>query len=431
MKRLFSFIAAIVLSLAASAQVQEIALTDTVRGEVKNLRIESGWQVRLIQSDIPTVTVVIPGDEVPSTVTILMNLNKRGWLNIRRNTSMPYGTVLEIACDFNKIGQIELGSNASVSADRLSLSNASVLVEEYADFNIRNLSAEECYISLSNQATVQIDSLSGKSLKVELNENVRFHYGQKQRETHLTIDEQAPQHVTYITEGASQDSCSSCTCMLHDTILNITVFKFRTPKVSMKVTSGISAGIRTDVSARSLGSPYYSPESFYISLPIYADFKLNSDWMLRSGLYFEWGRKSMAHQVSVGSNGLSLADGNLPAIQQTILNTYLGIPLGIYYAPESDSDERIGIGFELRFAHILTSKMSTVTLSDENTNWNNNAQYDKLNICNPWRIEAGISIYGNSLGLLHGCRIFANLLPDYKSHTTGKGLHSFGVELIF
>lgn len=429
MKRLFSFIAATVLSLAASAQVQEIALTDTVRGEVKNLRIESGWQVRLIQSDIPTVTVVIPGDEVPSTVTILMNLNKRGWLNIRRNTSMPYGTVLEIACDFNKIGQIELGSNASVSADRLSLSNASVLVEEYADFNIRNLSAEECYISLSNHATVQIDSLSGKSLKVELNENVRFHYGQKQRETHLTIDEQAPQYETYITEGASQDSCSSC--MLHDTILNITVFKFRTPKVSMKVTGGISAGIRTDVSNCSLGSPYYTPLSYYISVPIYADFDLNSDWKLRSGLYFEWGTKSLAHQVSVGSDGLSIADGNLPALQQTILNTYLGIPLGIYYTPKSGSGESTGIGFELRFAHILTSKMSTVTLTDGNTRWNNSVQYDKLDICNPWRIEAGISIYSNSLGLLHGCRIFTNLLPDYKSHTTGKGLHTFGVELMF
>ena len=52
-------------------------------------------------------------------------------------------------------------------------------------------------------------------------------------------------------------------------------------------------------------------------------------------------------------------------------------------------------------------------------------------VFNPWRIEVGVGLTTTAIGIIHGVRLYTNLLPEFRSKETGKSLHSLGLEVTF
>ena len=59
-------------------------------------------------------------------------------------------------------------------------------------------------------------------------------------------------------------------------------------------------------------------------------------------------------------------------------------------------------------------------------NWNR----EKVDgVFNPWKMEVGLSFNTQHLGILHGIRVYTNLLPEYKPGVTTDKFRSVGIEL--
>lgn len=51
------------------------------------------------------------------------------------------------------------------------------------------------------------------------------------------------------------------------------------------------------------------------------------------------------------------------------------------------------------------------------------------NIFNHWKLEVGISFNTQSLGFIHGIRVFANILPEYAPGVSSGEIRSVGIEI--
>ena len=47
----------------------------------------------------------------------------------------------------------------------------------------------------------------------------------------------------------------------------------------------------------------------------------------------------------------------------------------------------------------------------------------------PWKLEVGLTLSTDVIGLTHGLRLFTNLLPTYKDPATGEKFYTSGVTL--
>ena len=58
-----------------------------------------------------------------------------------------------------------------------------------------------------------------------------------------------------------------------------------------------------------------------------------------------------------------------------------------------------------------------------------NWETEKIDVFNPWKLEVGLSFNTHHLGIIHGVRVFTNLLPEYKPGVTDDKFRTIGLEL--
>ena len=63
--------------------------------------------------------------------------------------------------------------------------------------------------------------------------------------------------------------------------------------------------------------------------------------------------------------------------------------------------------------------------------WEENTGFTVLrtSTIQPWKLEVGFSLTTGLIGLTHGIRLFANLLPTYKDPATGEKIYTSGITL--
>ncbi|MBO4600326.1 MAG: hypothetical protein J5641_06265 [Bacteroidales bacterium] len=434
MKKIISTLLTVCLTLAVSAQ-EEVALTDTILQPFCKLIVEAGWEVHLIQNDSPvsTIAIIVPEEELPTAGSTYLSSYSKNKLTILRNTSLPEGTVVELSGRL-RLEELTLKENATVMADRYVAKNEKgngtlVHVGENATLHIRHLvTATGCDAVLwsSDYAQTIIDTISGEDFHINLQRDDRFYYGVNQLNGTLAITEEHPHYEKYYPDGLSANPCQPW--RLEDTTQHIAIFKHHQRTWSYQVSAGLLVGYRFgELSPSAINSPYASDGTLTCNIPLITDFKLSDKWSLRTGLMLSLEYAKLYHQVTLEDGILTIADGRTPMQKNSFFNTYLGIPATIYFTPHPEIGSRsVSFGADVRISRLIGSTFSNtpdIFLSQK--------LRPQTGAFNPWRIELGLNLTTNAIGIIHGVRLYTNLLPEFRSKETGKSLHSLGLEVTF
>ena len=127
---------------------------------------------------------------------------------------------------------------------------------------------------------------------------------------------------------------------------------------------------------------------------------------------------------------LIVVDGQGDYQRNRLYNLYMGIPVSLdYYLGKRQTES---FSLDLYCGRLIGETL--VTSKDPTKPFGIGVLFpgtiDHLdNILNPWKLEVGLSFNTRHLGIIHGLRVFTNLLPEYKPGVTTDKFRSVGVEI--
>lgn len=205
--------------------------------------------------------------------------------------------------------------------------------------------------------------------------------------------------------------------------------------------STIDLGISVGASLYNNGndhSPYYSHHGFTVQLPLMAHWQFAPKWQLSSGLRYDFTWNPLYYRVEPSGSwddyphqGLQFLQTPNTATQKAYSYiSHLGIPVELKWSPISSNRNALGLAVDLFAGYAVTryfviDNLHTPGMEDENTG----QTVLKSAAIQPWKVEVGLSLSTSLLGLTHGVRFFANLLPTYQDPTTGEKIYTSGITL--
>lgn len=211
---------------------------------------------------------------------------------------------------------------------------------------------------------------------------------------------------------------------------------------------GISAG-GTFYNKDNSSSPYYSKFGLQLQVPLVMEWQVSPHWRLGAGLRYDlcWDPLYYAvHENGVYSNGTYTAEGidfQSDAVEGRqsayAMRHYIGVPLRATWYPVKRDQRLLGVTFDLFAGYSFGSFIHTKTtwanyVQDNGSTYVNIVEFGGKTQWNdpsllPWKLELGVTLSTDVLGLLHGVRFFMNLLPSYREPTTGYTLYMHGMTL--
>ena len=209
-------------------------------------------------------------------------------------------------------------------------------------------------------------------------------------------------------------------------------------KSAIKV--GLSAGATFYGDGNDL-SPYYSKYGFTLQIPILYEYNFAPHWQFSTGLRYDFNWDLLANAVEEVwyNNGedVGLAHNTTSTIgKQTayIHSGFIGIPVKITWFPKADYKRQHGIGldyyvgFAVTNLYNISSKEITLTnAARQSYNASGEIAEGGSPTLLPWRMEVGLTFATDYLGLVHGARLFFDLLPRYKDPLTGEKIRTVGI----
>ena len=170
-------------------------------------------------------------------------------------------------------------------------------------------------------------------------------------------------------------------------------------------------------------SPYLQSTTLSTKVGISTYFKLGFRWGISTGLLWNSNNKSLCHQVKYENNELVVIDGQGDFQRNKLTYNYLGIPITMNYYLGRRGTESLSLDFycaRLLGEHLRSTTDPTKLFSRTK---------EKVDVFNPWKLEVGLSFNTQHLGIIHGLRVFTNILPEYKLGVTTDKVRSVGVEI--
>ena len=200
------------------------------------------------------------------------------------------------------------------------------------------------------------------------------------------------------------------------------------PRIQLNL--GIQAG--ASLLASDETSPYYSKYDFRLEIPLVIYHNLTPHWTLSGGLKYMFLWSPLYYRVATTADGL-----DFPTVPETSTQHahaffgYLGIPLQVNWHPVSHHPNHLILSADIFAGYALTRHVSItetdVTRTGSNTSIGSDEYTGEGDFLLPWKLEVGLTVSTSRLGLLHGVRFFADLLPTYEDAVTGDRLHTFGM----
>ena len=414
MKRIIlSFI--ILLATQMVFAQEEVAIEQNINTSINYLNINAGWNVHLMHRDTEgyRIAVVVPKryEEIALVDVQVCNINC-DTMTINENTLLPRGTVLEIEGPMT-FGQLRLLDRATAEADYLVASeqkdltnlclcmNSSLHVQHY---HIPNPESSPC-VDVWDHAKLTIDTISGEGDAVVKVYEGDFQYGTDILRGKITL---------YEYGNTSVDGKLVTTD--HRKIWNDAFL--------MEIGFGIQKGN----TPKNPNSPLLQYNTLALNIGFSTYFKLSNHWGLRTGLQWNENQKSLCHQVKYENNELVVIDGQGDYQRNRLYNLYMGIPVSLdYYLGKSQTES---VSLDLYCGRLLGERLVTSKDPTKPFGLNLNTGSKELldNIFNPWKLEVGLSFNTRHLGIIHGVRVFTNILPEYKPGVTTDKFRSIGLE---
>lgn len=191
-------------------------------------------------------------------------------------------------------------------------------------------------------------------------------------------------------------------------------------------------------------TPYYSKYGFIMQVPLLLHYQVSPHWRLSTGAQLNFTFNPLhynvgGHEVDDG-NGYTYAYGL--EFQETFTGkqhyfTYFfhfGIPLEATWYPWPNEKRLLAVTADLfagyAFGNDIFLNRSYADRDGGGTgidDVNQVARHDESLL--RWKLEVGVTLSTDVLGLIHGVRFFANLLPSYRDPVTGDDLYLAGMTL--
>ena len=438
MKRIALLLAILFATHMAFAQ-EEVAIEQNINTSISYLNINAGWNVHLMHRETEgyRIAIVVPKqyEEIAIVDVHVCNINC-DTMTINENTLLPRGTVIELEGPMT-FGQINLLNNATAEADYVVSSaasvseketnlhlrkNASLLVKHYHIPSKENSPVMDVW----DQARLTIDTISGEGdAGVNVYAGADFQYGINALHGKITLSEYDKTGNWPNWPYQHKDCRVIKTKEVDGELVTTDRRKVWNDALFLEVGIGLLHGNKPT----NPNSPFLQSSTLTVNMGLSTYFNLGNRWGLKTGLLWNENRKSLCHQVKYENNELVVSDGQGDYQRNRLYNLYMGIPVSLSYYLGKKQTESVSLDLycgRLLGEALVTSKDPTkpfgLVLFP--------GTKDHLdNIFNPWKLEVGLSFNTQHLGVIHGIRVFTNLLPEYKPGVTTDKFRSVGLEI--
>ena len=432
MKRIILSIAILVAAQIGFAQ-EEVAIEQNINQRINKLEISSGWDVHLIHHEADSgyrVAIITEEDLAARAYNVQLCNVKDQTLTILENTQLPRGTVVEIEGPMT-FGQINLLNNATAEADYVVASAASVPKEwtnlnlsRFSSFHVRHYHIpnpeNSPEIKIWDHAQLTIDTISGEGDAVVNTYAGVFQHGTNILQGKITL---------YESENTDDWPYMHKDCRVIKTKEVdgelVTTDRRKIWNNTLSLNAGV--GVLQGNTPKDPNSPLLQSTTVSVKLGMTTYFKFSNHLGLSSGILWNHNTKSLCHQVKYEDEELVVIDGQGDYQRDRLKNDYLGIPITLFYYLGKRQTESLSL--DLYCARLLGERLSTSadpTQAAWGFGW---TAISVDNVFNPWKLEAGLSFNTQHLGVIHGIRVFTNLLPEYKPGFTTDKFRSVGVEI--
>ena len=199
-------------------------------------------------------------------------------------------------------------------------------------------------------------------------------------------------------------------------------------------TVGLSAGGTLFFADKS--SPYFSRFGTTLQIPISANYRINPHWRLSLGLRYDFNWAPLSHCVDIQYDNLvylrtcGIDFDTTPHVgsqRADIFHNYIGIPVQISWYPWVRDRDILSLSLDFYAGYALSKDICV--RKNGSKSWLNKHHDTSDPSLVPWKMELGFTVSTDIIGLLHGVRIFTNLLPSYKDPITNKKIYTAGVTL--
>jgi len=206
---------------------------------------------------------------------------------------------------------------------------------------------------------------------------------------------------------------------------------------------GLSAGVNLFTTDNQF-SPYYSKYGFIMQVPLMLQYQMTPSWRLSTGARLDFTFNPLHynvdwHEVDDGNDyiyadGLDFQETFTGKQHYFIYFFHLGIPLQATWYPWPNEKRLLAVTGDL-FAGYAFGNDLFLNRSYADRNGSSTGIDDVHQVSHhtesllPWKLEVGVTLSTDVLGLIHGVRFFANLLPSYRDPETGDDLYLAGMTL--
>ena len=205
-------------------------------------------------------------------------------------------------------------------------------------------------------------------------------------------------------------------------------------KILEKIDLGVEAGYSRFFSQ---ASPYDVSSGFVLRLPLIAHLNLSQHWQLNTGLRYDFEYNTLKYNIEPASTGGLAIQTVATTGHQTakMHHSYLGIPVKIIWFPLPNERRVFSIGLDIYAAFAVSSYLKISTRDARNTYFGLQTASSSTIVesddpmFQPWKLEVGLTVSTDVIGLLHGIRLFTNLLPTYIDPATNQKIYTSGITL--
>lgn len=444
MKRILTLLA---LLAATAATAQEVEIRQAIEPQKKKLNhlvIESGWDVHLVQhaDSITYVSIITAPENAEALQESAAVTVKQRTMTVNPCPVRFRGTRLEIHSNFD-FADITL-HNAEVSADSLCLSKpfGNTKLHAYnSAVHVGAFVARHLTLVTLQHSVLRADTLRGGWTSATLKENSLLDIGNYcQEKLNVYLYDKAADNSYAFPDSTlvCRQSAHACCDSVHHifwkdhrdpTWQAITLTISMQPYLKTYTTGGIwkpGAGGYWNHSGAPFDSPFFTPFTFELKIPMLFSWKLRNDFTFQTGLQFQLEMSPLGHQCRADEEGsLVLDEDNDNWCYNLATSMYMGLPLKLTTKLYGRLDNTFSA--DLFFGWCAGSLLYSCTQKSYfgSTYW----QCSPTDYLNHWKIEMGISWDVNRLVIIKGLRFYANLLPEYRSVADLPEVRTMGLEI--
>ena len=202
-------------------------------------------------------------------------------------------------------------------------------------------------------------------------------------------------------------------------------------QVEFNIDLGLSAGI--SALSKNMGSPYYSKYGFTLQIPLMAHWQFAPHWRLSAGLRYDFNWYPLYYDVEINAdrNGICFPTEPTTATRRGYAyGSYVGVPVELKWYPRANSRGSFGIALDVFTGYAVSSN---ITINEHQVEILDNVisgfmhGSNIMSVMQPWKVEIGLTLTTDKLGLLHGLRFFANCLPTFIDPATDTPIYTSGI----